>query len=109
MVLRVLTTVSSGPRPIRLVGGSVEVGVGEGTASYFREQRVLGVEAEDVVAVETSRIACPGRGAWGREDRGVGLVAVKGTNGAYRAVKGWDACTGLGSPDGTKLLNAITT
>jgi kumamolisin len=34
---------------------------------------------------------------------------TKGTNGAYKAAKGWDACTGLGSPDGTKLLQAMTT
>jgi kumamolisin len=31
-----------------------------------------------------------------------------GTNGAYTARAGWDACTGLGSPDGAKLLEAIT-
>ena len=30
-----------------------------------------------------------------------------GTNGAYSAGPGWDPCTGLGSPDGTKLLNAL--
>jgi kumamolisin len=32
-----------------------------------------------------------------------------GTNGAYSAAGGWDACTGLGSPDGTALLHALTT
>jgi kumamolisin len=32
-----------------------------------------------------------------------------GTNGAYNAAKGWDACTGLGSPDGARLLAAMTT
>jgi kumamolisin len=26
-----------------------------------------------------------------------------GNNGAYSARPGWDPCTGLGSPDGTKL------
>ncbi len=31
-----------------------------------------------------------------------------GNNGGYAAKPGWDACTGLGSPDGTKLLNALT-
>jgi kumamolisin len=31
-----------------------------------------------------------------------------GTNGAYSATGGWDACTGLGSPDGTALLKALT-
>ena len=30
-----------------------------------------------------------------------------GNNGAYSAGKGWDACTGLGSPDGGQLLNAL--
>jgi kumamolisin len=34
---------------------------------------------------------------------------TKGTNGAYKAARGWDACTGLGSPDGAKLLAAMTT
>ena len=31
-----------------------------------------------------------------------------GNNGAYQAGPGWDACTGLGSPDGAKLLSALT-
>ncbi len=30
-----------------------------------------------------------------------------GNNGAYSAGPGWDACTGLGSPDGSKLLAAL--
>jgi kumamolisin len=30
-----------------------------------------------------------------------------GNNGAYSARVGWDACTGLGSPDGTKLMDAL--
>jgi kumamolisin len=34
---------------------------------------------------------------------------TKGANGAYKAAKGWDACTGLGSPDGKKLLELLTT
>jgi kumamolisin len=32
---------------------------------------------------------------------------TKGNNGTYQAATGWDACTGLGSPDGTALLAAI--
>ena len=32
---------------------------------------------------------------------------VSGNNGAYDAAPGWDACTGLGSPDGTKLLAGV--
>ncbi len=30
-----------------------------------------------------------------------------GSNGGYSAGPGWDACTGLGSPDGTALLSAL--
>ena len=30
-----------------------------------------------------------------------------GNNGAYHAGPGWDACTGFGTPDGTKLLEAL--
>jgi kumamolisin len=32
---------------------------------------------------------------------------VKGSNGAYSAGPGWDACTGLGSPAGSLLLEAL--
>jgi kumamolisin len=32
----------------------------------------------------------------------------QGNNGAYAAAAGWDACTGWGSPDGGKLLAALT-
>ena len=32
---------------------------------------------------------------------------VTGDNGAYTAGPGWDACTGLGSPDGERLLAAL--
>jgi kumamolisin len=32
---------------------------------------------------------------------------TQGNNGAYRAAAGWDACTGLGSPNGTALLSAL--
>ena len=31
-----------------------------------------------------------------------------GDNGAYKARPGWDACTGFGTPDGTKLLDALS-
>ena len=30
-----------------------------------------------------------------------------GNNGAYQARRGWDPCTGLGTPDGTKLMAAL--
>jgi kumamolisin len=32
---------------------------------------------------------------------------TSGNNGAYRAGPGWDACTGLGSPNGTAILAAL--
>jgi len=32
---------------------------------------------------------------------------TQGDNGAYRAGPGWDACTGLGSPNGTELLQRL--
>jgi kumamolisin len=31
-----------------------------------------------------------------------------GNNGAYKATVGWDACTGLGSPNGVKLFQALS-
>jgi kumamolisin len=33
---------------------------------------------------------------------------TSGNNGAYTAGLGWDACTGLGSPNGTQLATALT-
>lgn len=36
--------------------------------------------------------------------RGVQRDITSGNNGAYQARSGWDACTGLGSPDGQKML-----
>jgi kumamolisin len=33
---------------------------------------------------------------------------TSGNNGAYAAGPGWDACTGLGSPDGTALLGILS-
>jgi kumamolisin len=32
---------------------------------------------------------------------------TRGNNGAYAAARGWDACTGLGSPKGVALLSAL--
>ena len=32
---------------------------------------------------------------------------IDGSLKKYAAGKGWDACTGLGTPDGTKLLKAL--
>jgi kumamolisin len=39
--------------------------------------------------------------------RGAFRDVTEGNNGAYAAGKGWDACTGWGSPNGTKLLAAL--
>jgi kumamolisin len=33
---------------------------------------------------------------------------TQGNNGAFSAAKGWDPCTGLGSPDGVPLESALT-
>jgi kumamolisin len=33
---------------------------------------------------------------------------TQGDNGSFKAAKGWDACTGLGTPNGAKLLAALT-
>jgi kumamolisin len=41
------------------------------------------------------------------ETAGVFHDVTQGSNGAYSASAGWDACTGLGSPDGTKLLGVL--
>ncbi len=41
--------------------------------------------------------------------RGVLRDITAGTNGAFRAGRGWDACTGLGAPGGQALLHALTT
>ena len=42
---------------------------------------------------------------------GVGMAGFRditsGNNGAYTAGPGWDACSGLGSPDGTALLSRL--
>jgi kumamolisin len=33
---------------------------------------------------------------------------TSGDNGAFKAAPGWDACTGLGSPNGTALINLLS-
>ncbi|MFF3658637.1 S53 family peptidase [Streptomyces olivochromogenes] len=42
----------------------------------------------------------------GHTTRGFRDITV-GTNGEFRAAPGWDACTGLGVPDGTELLASL--
>jgi len=34
---------------------------------------------------------------------------TQGNNGHYKAAKGWDSCTGLGTPDGQALLSVLKT
>jgi kumamolisin len=38
---------------------------------------------------------------------GVLRDVVRGNNGSYRARSGWDACTGIGSPDGVSLATSL--
>jgi kumamolisin len=45
---------------------------------------------------------------YSRFPAGVLRDIVQGTNGSYAALPGWDACTGLGSPDGGLLLQALS-
>ena len=40
-------------------------------------------------------------------NKGVTRDITQGNNGSQQAGPGWDACTGWGSPDGGKLLQAI--
>jgi len=46
--------------------------------------------------------AAPGAAAPGFND------ILQGNNGAYKAGPGWDACTGLGSPNGAALLDLLS-
>jgi kumamolisin len=45
---------------------------------------------------------------YGSAFRGAFRDVTVGNNGAYSATEGWDACTGLGSPIGEKLLTALS-
>lgn len=45
---------------------------------------------------------------YGRFPAGVLRDITVGNNGAYAAGQGWDPCTGLGSPNGTQLLQALS-
>jgi len=42
-----------------------------------------------------------------KSDSGALNDITSGNNGAYKACPGWDACTGLGTPDGANLLRAL--
>lgn len=54
-----------------------------------------------LLAAELYRHAAAGQPAAGFRD------VTAGDNGAYSAGPGWDACTGLGSPDGVALLELL--
>ncbi len=41
------------------------------------------------------------------KDSGALRDITQGNNGDFAACPGWDACTGLGSPDGTKVAGAL--
>ena len=41
-------------------------------------------------------------------DISTGNNDITGKNGPYPAHSGWDACTGWGSPEGAKLLRALS-
>jgi len=41
-------------------------------------------------------------------DISMGNNDITGSNGPYPALSGWDGCTGWGSPDGAKLLSALS-
>jgi len=45
---------------------------------------------------------------YGKFSSGVLRDITVGNNGAYSAGPGWDACTGLGSPNGDRLLQALS-
>lgn len=45
---------------------------------------------------------------YGRFSSGVLRDITAGNNGAYAAEPGWDACTGLGTPNGNQLLRALS-
>ena len=44
---------------------------------------------------------------YGKAKQGGVHDIVQGNNGAYQAAPGWDPCTGLGSPDGARLLTVV--
>ena len=46
---------------------------------------------------------------YGSLETGVLHDITQGNNGSYRAAPGWDACSGLGSPEGTRLLQGLKT
>ena len=97
---------------VRLVGGQTEVIGGTSAVSPLWA---------GLIALVNQRLAKVGKPPAGFVNpllfsvlpgAGVFRDIVSGNNdiegiGKYKAAKGWDACTGLGTPDGTKLLGAL--
>jgi kumamolisin len=97
---------------VRLVGGQTEVIGGTSAVSPLWA---------GLIALVNQRLAKLGKPPAGfvnpvlfgvLPSAGVFHDIVTGNNdiegiGKYKAVKGWDACTGLGTPDGTRLLGAL--
>ncbi len=90
---------------------------------------VVRVDGQDTVIGGTSAVAPLWAGLIARLNQGLGKPVgfvnptlyglapqsgafrdiTSGNNGAYAAGPGWDACTGLGVADGTKLMQAMST
>jgi kumamolisin len=78
------------------------------------------VDGQDSVIGGTSAVAPMWAGLLARIGGSLGHVNPKlyahgrqrditaGANGAYAAAAGWDACTGLGSPDGAQVVAALS-
>jgi kumamolisin len=84
------------PAPrVRAVGVDGATNAPEGDPAGAHGEVMLDIEVAGGLA------ARPGAAPPGFRD------VTTGSNGAYRAGPGWDACTGLGTPDGTALLDAL--
>jgi hypothetical protein len=61
----------------------------------------------DPVCYQSAARGCPvgdGAGIW---QRALGCGCEVGSSIGYAAKAGWDPCTGLGSPDGIKLVSIL--
>jgi kumamolisin len=85
--------------PIRVDGQEIVVGGTSAVAPLWaalvaRCNQALGRDAGDIhAALYATELAC--------------TDITSGSNGSYSAKKGWDACTGLGAPEGTAILAAL--
>jgi len=68
---------------------------GQGTVTHRYREGALFVPAP------LDGVVAPGTAVSGFRD------ITSGNNGAYAAGPGWDACSGLGSPDGSALLSRL--